>query len=109
MCLLGTENYYDQQADKIKRPMLTQTIIVPNKLGLHARAAAKFATTAARFEASIQPGVGSRMVDGKSVMSLMLLAASQGTELTLITEGDDQQAAMQALIDLIEDKFGEGE
>ena len=89
--------------------MLSQTITIPNKLGLHARAAAKFATTAARFSANIQTGVGERMVDGKSVMSLMLLAATQGTELTLTTQGDDQEQAMQALINLIEDKFGESE
>lgn len=80
-----------------------------NKLGLHARAAAKMATLAARYGCKIQAGVGDKRVDAKSVMSLMLLAASKGTQLTLITEGDDAAEAMDALVALIEDRFGEGE
>ena len=80
-----------------------------NKLGLHARAAAKMATLAARFGSKIQAGVGERRVDAKSVMSLMLLAASKGTQLTLVTEGEDAYEAMAALVDLIENRFGEDE
>lgn len=80
-----------------------------NKLGLHARAAAKMATLAARYGCKIQAGVGDKRVDAKSVMSLMLLAASKGTLLTLVTEGDDAAEAMDALVALIEDRFGEGE
>jgi phosphocarrier protein HPr len=80
-----------------------------NKLGLHARAAAKMATLAARFDCNIQAGVGAKRVDAKSVMSLMLLAASKGTLLSLITEGEEAEEAMAALVALIEDRFGEGE
>lgn len=82
---------------------------IVNKLGLHARAAAKMATLAARYGCKIQAGVGDKRVDAKSVMSLMLLAASKGTLLTLVTEGDDAAEAMDALVALIEDRFGEGE
>lgn len=82
-----------------------------NKRGLHARAAAKFATTAAKFQCDIQacnPGE-ENWVDGKSVMSLMLLAASQGSELEISADGDDGEQALAALCDLIADRFEEGE
>lgn len=90
--------------------MLSQTVTITNKLGLHARAAALFASTAARFSSSIKAGVkNNKMVDAKSVMSLMLLAASQGSQLQLDISGDDQEAAMQAITDLIANRFGEAE
>lgn len=88
---------------------MERQIEIINKLGLHARAAAKMATTAARYGCKIQAGVGEKRVDAKSVMSLMLLAASQGTQLTLATEGDDAEEAMAALVSLINDRFGEDE
>ncbi len=90
-------------------PSITVPII--NKRGLHARAAAKFATTAAQFPCKIQarcPG-SETWVDGKSVMSLMLLAAAMGSELELFADGDSEQDALDALRDLIADYFEEGE
>lgn len=89
--------------------MLKQQVTIINKLGLHARAAAKLAKTSSQFASAIQIGNSHSMVDGKSVMSLMLLAASQGTELTVTCEGKDEQAALDAIIHLINDYFGEGE
>jgi phosphocarrier protein len=89
--------------------MLTNTVTIVNKLGLHARAAALFASTAARYGSSIKAGVKDKMVDAKSVMSLMLLAANQGSQLQLEVEGKDQEEAMQAIVDLIANRFGEDE
>lgn len=89
--------------------MIREQITIINKLGLHARAAAKLATTAARFGCSIKAGVNGKLVDSKSVMSLMLLAANQGTLLDLEIEGDDEQQAYDAIAELINDRFGEGE
>lgn len=94
--------------------MLIQTLTIINKRGLHARAAAKFASTSARFSAGIKARVHSHCdennwVDGKSVMSLMLLAATQGTDLEIIAEGDDAGQALDALRQLIEQRFEEDE
>ena len=89
--------------------MLTETITIINKRGLHARAAAKFATTAAQFTARIQARTSGSWVEAKSVMSLMLLAATQGTNLEVSTEGDDETNAMAAIKSLIEDRFEEDE
>jgi len=89
--------------------MIEHTITIINKRGLHARAAAKLATTSGRFAASIQAGINERMVDSKSVMSLMLLAATQGTPLHLNIDGVDESEALCAICDLINDMFGEGE
>ncbi|MBB3169159.1 HPr family phosphocarrier protein [Simiduia aestuariiviva] len=88
---------------------MERQVEIINKLGLHARAAAKMATLAARFGCKIQAVVEGKQVDAKSVMSLMLLAAGKGTHMTLITEGDDAEEAMTALVALIDDRFGEGE
>ncbi len=90
-------------------PSITVTII--NKRGLHARAAAKFATTAAQFPCKIQARSASSAtwVDGKSVMSLMLLASAMGSELEIQAEGDSEQEALEALRQLIADYFEEGE
>ncbi len=89
--------------------MPTETVTIINKLGLHARAAALFATTAGRYSSQIKVGLNGKSVDAKSVMSLMLLAASQGTEITLDIEGRDQEDAMQAIVTLINDRFNEDE
>ncbi len=89
--------------------MPTETVTIINKLGLHARAAALFATTAGRYSSQIKVGLNGKSVDAKSVMSLMLLAASQGTEITLDIEGHDQEDAMQAIVTLINDRFNEDE
>lgn len=89
--------------------MLKDDILIINKRGLHARAAAKLATTAARFGSAIQAGVNGKLVDSKSVMSLMLLAATQGTQLQVVAEGKDEVEALAAIRELIDDKFGEDE
>ncbi len=89
--------------------MQERTVTVVNKLGLHARAASKFVNVAKRFSASVKVEAGGKQVDGKSIMSIMLLAASQGHTLHLSTDGDDEREAMAAITELIADRFGEGE
>lgn len=89
--------------------MIERPITIINKRGLHARAAAKMASTAARFGANVQVQLAEKSVDSKSVMSLMLLAAAQGTDITLIADGKDEDLAMTTLVELIQDRFGEDE
>ena len=89
--------------------MLTETITIINKRGLHARAAAKFATLSAQFSARTQVRTHSSWVDAKSVMSLMLLAATQGTDLEVSVEGDDETIAMESIRILINNRFEEDE
>jgi phosphocarrier protein len=89
--------------------MLTKDLLIINRLGLHARAAAKLAKTAAQFGAKITVQFGSNKADAKSVMSLMLLAATKGSTLTFAVEGRDEDAAISAIEDLINDRFGEEE
>jgi phosphocarrier protein HPr len=85
-------------------------ITIINKLGLHARAAAKFVGVAGRFPCQIRVGRSAEsMVDGKSIMAVMMLAAGKGTEIHLSTEGDDEQQALDGLVELINNKFDEGE
>jgi len=86
----------------------TQVTII-NKLGLHARAAAKFVGCASAFSSSIQTGKDGNLVDGKSIMSIMMLAAGKDTVLDLQIEGDDEEAALEALITLIDNRFDEAE
>lgn len=87
--------------------MLKNTITISNKLGLHARAAAKFVNHAGRFSSSINVVKGNQVVNGKSIMGIMMLAAGKGTELELQIDGEDEQAMMTDLVKLIEDRFGE--
>jgi phosphocarrier protein NPr len=87
--------------------MIETDITIINKLGLHARAAAKLASTAGRFGCSIKTGTNGKLVDAKSVMSLMLLAASQGTTLRFQFDGGDEMRALEAVQSLIGDRFGE--
>ena len=89
--------------------MITKDILIINRLGLHARAATKLAKTAGQFGAKITIQFGSASADAKSVMSLMLLAATKGTNLTISGDGKDEQEALQAIEDLINDRFGEDE
>lgn len=89
--------------------MLSENIEIINKLGLHARAAAKFVNTATAFESKIKIGKDGREVDGKSIMSVMMLAASCGSFIDIITEGPDEHEALEAIKALINDYFGEGE
>jgi phosphocarrier protein len=84
-------------------------VVVRNRLGLHARAAAQFVKTAERFRAEITVEVGRQRVNGKSIMGLLMLAASQGTILTLRAQGEDGSAALHALVALVEAQFGERE
>jgi len=86
----------------------TQVTIV-NKLGLHARAAAKFVGCASAFSSKIQTGKDGNLVDGKSIMSVMMLAAGKGTVLDLHIVGDDEEAAHEALTTLIGNRFDEAE
>ncbi len=89
--------------------MIRRTIMIINKLGLHARAAAKLVATSTPFQSSLKIRKGEREVDGKSIMSVMLLAASKGTEVEVIAEGPDEQEAVDAVCALIDNKFDEGE
>ncbi len=89
--------------------MIQEKVTIINKLGLHARAAAKFVSTTGRFSSMIKVSKGSQQVDGKSIMAVMMLAASKGTELELLVEGPDEQEAFDAIKSLIDDYFGEGE
>lgn len=89
--------------------MIKTNITIINKLGLHARAASKFVTTASAYGSDIKVGKDGQLVDGKSIMSVMMLAASKGTELELVVDGSDEQAAMKALTTLINNYFDEGE
>jgi len=89
--------------------MLERDIEIVNKLGLHARASAKLTQTAGRFQSEVWLSRSGRRVNGKSIMGVMMLAAAKGTKLSIDIEGPDEDEAMQALVELIEDKFGEGE
>lgn len=83
-------------------------VTLTNKLGLHARASAKLTQLASQFNSEAWLARGERRVNAKSIMGVMMLAASIGTELTLETEGHDEKEALTAIIALFEDKFGEG-
>ncbi len=89
--------------------MKNKKIIINNKLGLHARAAAKFVRIASGFQSEIMIHLGNREVNGKSIMGIMMLAAGKGTEINIITIGPDENEAMTSLEDLIINKFGEPE
>ena len=89
--------------------MPSANVEIINRLGLHARAAAKFVQTAANSAAEITVSKGDKKVNGKSIMGLMMLAAARGAVLTITTAGDGADVALQALIDLIADRFGEPE
>jgi len=80
---------------------------IRNPLGLHARAAARFVHTASRFRARVTVSRNGRTMDGKSILGILLLAASQGTVLRLVADGEDETAAVDALAGLIESGFGE--
>ena len=89
--------------------MIQQTTTISNKLGLHARASAKLTKIAGSFPCEVWLSRGERRVNAKSIMGVMMLAAGVGTEVTLETSGEREQEAMDALLALIQDKFGEGE
>ena len=89
--------------------MQERNVTIVNKLGLHARAAAKLVTVASKFPCNIEIARDGQKVNGKSIMGVMMLAASRGTELVLVTSGDNEDGAADALEQLIADKFGEHE
>lgn len=85
----------------------SRSITIVNRLGLHARAAAKFVTVASRFEAEVRLVRGERQVNGKSIMGVMMLAAGKGTQLEIVVEGPDEQEALDRLTELVQSRFGE--
>ena len=89
--------------------MQTQEITIVNKLGLHARASAKLTKLAGSFQCDVWMSKGQRRVNAKSIMVVMMLAAGLGSQVVLETDGPQETEALQALVALIEDKFGEGE
>ena len=88
---------------------IESTITIINKLGLHARAAAKLVNVASKHACDIEIGLPERMVNAKSIMSVMLLAASQGTELSLRVQGEDAQQAHTDVCNIINNRFDEDE
>ena len=88
--------------------VVRRSVTILNRRGLHARAAAKFVATASRYPCSIQVTRDQRVVNGKSIMGLLLLAAGEGSRLDLSLEGEAAEAATEALVQLIADRFGEG-
>jgi phosphocarrier protein len=89
--------------------MLQQNIAIINKLGLHARASAKLTQLAGQFKSEIWISRNERRVNAKSIMGVMMLAANKGSTIRLEIDGADESEAMQALVALIADRFGEGE
>jgi phosphocarrier protein len=89
--------------------MIKTRTSINNKLGLHARASAKFTKLAGSFRSEVWMTKGERRVNAKSIMGVMMLAAGLGSSVEIETNGPDEQAAMEALLALVADKFGEGE
>jgi len=89
--------------------VLQQDVEIINKLGLHARASAKLSQVANQFKSEVHLERNGNKVNAKSIMGVMMLAAAKGSAIGIETSGPDESEAMQALLDLIQDKFGEGE
>jgi phosphocarrier protein HPr len=89
--------------------MVSKEITIINKLGMHARAAAKFVNLASNFASEVELEKGSRKVNGKSIMGVMMLAASKGSIVTVYAHGEDEQEALRELEALVERRFGEAE
>ena len=87
---------------------MQRTVTIVNKLGLHARAAAKLVTLAAKFKSTIRLRKDGREVSGKSIMGVMMLAAGLGSRITIVAEGADAEVALDRIEALFADKFGEG-
>ncbi len=87
--------------------MTTRQCVIRNRLGLHARAAAKFVNMATRFSAHVQVSRDGRTMDGKSIMGILLLAAGAGASIVITADGRDETAAVEALCQLVESGFGE--
>jgi phosphocarrier protein len=89
--------------------MIRRTLVISNKLGLHARASAKLTKLASAFASDVHMTRNGRRVNAKSIMGVMMLAAGQGSEVELEVEGDDEAAAAAAIQALVDGRFGEGE
>jgi phosphocarrier protein HPr len=87
--------------------MVIRSVEVTNALGLHARAAARFVHLATRFNSQIRVSRDSKVMDGKSIMGILLLAAARGTKLTISADGPDESKAVDSLVQLVESGFGE--
>jgi len=87
--------------------VIRRELVIKNRLGLHARAAARFVHAASRFKSRVTAGRDGRIMDGKSILGILLLAASQGTVIELSVDGPDEEQAMLALVGLVEGGFGE--
>ena len=88
--------------------MIRREVAIRNRLGLHARAAARFVHTASRFRSRVTASRDGRVMDGKSILGILLLAASQGTAIEVAADGPDEEEALVALVSLVEGGFGEG-
>lgn len=89
--------------------MICETVTIENKLGLHARASAKFVQLASGFACEINLTRNGQSVNGKSIMGIMMLAASMGTDIKICADGPDETKALESLTDLVKDRFGEDE
>jgi phosphocarrier protein len=89
--------------------MKTSTLTIVNKLGLHARASAKFVTLASTFKSDVTVSRNGQQANGKSIMGIMMLAAGKGTNIDLQVDGEDEDKAMTALTELVANRFGEDE
>jgi phosphocarrier protein HPr len=89
--------------------MLQREVEILNKLGLHARASAKLTQLAARYQSEVQMSRNGRKVNAKSIMGVMMLAAGKGSRVVIETDGPDEGDAMEAIVSLIGDCFGEGQ
>jgi phosphocarrier protein HPr len=87
--------------------MTSESVTVVNQLGIHARAAAKFVHLATRYEARVRVARDRREMDGKSIMGILLLAAARGSTITISADGQDEDAAVRALVALVQSGFGE--
>jgi phosphocarrier protein len=87
--------------------VIRRELVIRNRLGLHARAAARFVHTAGRFRSRVTAGRDGRVMDGKSILGILLLSASRGSTIEVTTEGVDEEEAMAALVVLVEGGFGE--
>ena len=89
--------------------MIEKKITIINLLGLHARASAKFVSTAARFQSNLNVTKDAKTINGKSIMGVMMLAANKGSEITLQSDGPDEKEQLNAMVELINSRFGEAE
>jgi phosphocarrier protein HPr len=87
--------------------VIRRELVIRNRLGLHARAAARFVSTAGRFRCRVTAGRDGRVMDGKSILGILLLAASRGAAIEVTADGPDEEEAMAALVALVEGGFGE--